>query len=126
MGGRPAGRQRYNGAGKMPALHKGHALWEFLGPMTMPQARVGTVDKLQGQQAEVVLVSMVTSSGDDLPRDFEFLYSKNRLKVAISRARILACIIASPRLLQVECSRVEQLKLVNTVCWAKQFAGASN
>ena len=62
-------------------------------------ARVGTVDKLQGQQAEVVLISMVTSSGDDLPRDIEFLYSKNRLNVAVSRARSLACIVASPRLL---------------------------
>jgi uncharacterized protein len=84
--------------------------------------RVGTVDKLQGQEAEVVLVSMATSSGEDLPRDIEFLYSKNRLNVAISRARILACIVASPRLLQIQCNTVEQLKLVNTLCWAKRYA----
>ena len=63
----------------------------------LPQgARVGTVDMFQGQEAEVVLVSMVTSSGDDLPRHIEFLYSKNRLNVAISRARTLAVLIASP------------------------------
>jgi uncharacterized protein len=85
-------------------------------------ARVGTVDKLQGQEAEVVLVSMVTSSGDDLPRDIEFLYSKNRLNVAISRARMLACVVASPRLLQIQCNTVEQLKLVNTLCWAQRYA----
>ncbi len=54
---------------------------------TLPEgARVGTVDKFQGQEAEVVVISMATSSGDYLPRHMEFLYSKNRLNVAISRA----------------------------------------
>src|SRR3546814_10649277 len=57
---------------------------------TLPAgARVGTVDKFQGQEAPVVLVSMATSSGDDLPRNIDFLYSRNRLNVAISRARCL-------------------------------------
>jgi uncharacterized protein len=94
----------------------------YLASILPAGARVGTVDKLQGQQAEVVLISMVTSSGDDLPRDIEFLYSKNRLNVAVSRARILACIVASPRLLEVQCNTVEQLKLVNTLCWARRYA----
>jgi uncharacterized protein len=94
----------------------------YLQSILPTDARVGTVDKLQGQQAEVVLISMVTSSGDDLPRDIEFLYSKNRLNVAVSRARVLACIVASPRLLEVQCNTVEQLKLVNTLCWARQYA----
>jgi hypothetical protein len=53
-------------------------------------ARVGTVDKFQDQEAAVVLISMTTSSGDDLPRNIEFLYSRNRLNVAISRARCLS------------------------------------
>jgi uncharacterized protein len=57
-----------------------------------PGARVGTVDKFQGQEAEVVLVSMTTSSGDYLPRFMDFLYSKNRINVAISRARSLAIV----------------------------------
>ena len=61
-------------------------------------AHVGTVDKFQGQEAAVVVISMATSSGDDLPRQIEFLYSRNRLNVAISRARCLAVIVASPRL----------------------------
>jgi AAA domain len=39
-------------------------------------ALVGTVDKFQGQEAAVVLISMATSSGDDLPRQIEFLYSR--------------------------------------------------
>ncbi|WP_456708619.1 DEAD/DEAH box helicase [Bradyrhizobium sp. USDA 4452] len=62
-------------------------------------ARVGTVDKLQGQEAAVVLISMTTSSGEDMPRNIEFLYSRNRINVAISRARCLSAIFASPRLL---------------------------
>jgi uncharacterized protein len=85
-------------------------------------ARVGTVDRFQGQEAAVVLISMATSSGDDLPRQIEFLYSRNRLNVAISRARCLAVIVASPRLLETSCSTIEQMRLVNALCWAKNFA----
>ena len=85
-------------------------------------AQVGTVDKFQGQEAEVVLISMVTSSAEDLPRNIEFLYSKNRLNVAISRARTLAVIVASPDLLTINCKTVEQMRLVNTLCWAQEFA----
>ena len=85
-------------------------------------ARVGTVDKFQGQEAAVVLISMATSSGDDLRRQIEFLYSRNRLNVAISRARCLAVIVASPLLLEASCSTIDQLRLVNALCWAKNFA----
>jgi predicted RecB family nuclease len=85
-------------------------------------ARVGTVDKFQGQEAAVVLISMATSSGEDLPRQIEFLYSRNRLNVAISRARCLAVIVVSPRLLETSCSTIEQLRLVNALCWAKNYA----
>lgn len=61
---------------------------------TLPEgARVGTVDKFQGQEAELVIVSMVTSSEDDLPRNIEFLYSRNRLNVAISHAKCTAVVI---------------------------------
>jgi DNA polymerase III delta prime subunit len=84
-------------------------------------ARVGTVDKFQGQEAAVVLISMATSSSDDLLRQIEFLYSRNRLNVAVSRARCLAVIVASPRLLETSCSTIEQMRLVNTLCWAKNF-----
>ena len=85
---------------------------------TLPvSARVGTVDKFQGQEAPVVIVSMATSSGDDMPRDMGFLFSKNRLNVAISRAQCLAIVVASPRLLTVNCSTVEEMALVNLMCW---------
>lgn len=85
-------------------------------------ARVGTVDKFQGQEAEAVLVSMTTSSGEYLPRDIEFLYSKNRLNVAISRARCFAAVVASPRLLDVSCKSPEQMARVNTLCWVREYA----
>lgn len=90
---------------------------------TLPAgARVGTVDKFQGQEAAVVLVSMATSSGDEAPRGIEFLYSRNRLNVAISRARCLAVIFANPRLLETPCGTLEQLALVNSLCWARAYA----
>jgi predicted RecB family nuclease len=85
-------------------------------------ARVGTVDKFQGQEAAVVLISMTTSSGEDLPRNIEFLYSRNRLNVAISRARCLSVVFASPRLLEITCNTIEQMQLVNTLCWVKHYS----
>lgn len=88
---------------------------------TLPEgARVGTVDKFQGQEAEVVIVSMATSSGDDLPRDIGFLYSRNRLNVAISRARCLAVVVANPALTAVRCKTPEDMALVNTLCWVRE------
>jgi uncharacterized protein len=83
-------------------------------------ARVGTVDRFQGQQAEVVIVSMATSGEACLPRNIDFLYSKNRLNVALSRARSLAVLVASPELMSINCSRPEEAALVNALCrfWA--------
>jgi superfamily I DNA and/or RNA helicase len=95
---------------------------DLLRGMLPPGARVGTVDKFQGQEGAVVLISMATSSGEDLPRNIEFLYSRNRLNVAISRARCSAVIFASPRLLEIACSTIPQMQLVNTLCWAKIYA----
>ena len=84
-------------------------------------AHVGTVDKFQGQEAEVVIVSMATSSGEYLPRHIEFLYSKNRLNVAISRAKCLALFIANPALMAIRCTTPEQMGMVNTLCWVRDF-----
>ena len=89
-------------------------------------ARVGTIDKFQGQEAEAVLISMTTSSGDYLPRNIEFLYDKNRLNVAISRAKCLTMIVASPALLHVKCGTPKQMELVNTLCWVRAYAQAPN
>jgi uncharacterized protein len=88
-------------------------------------ARVGTVDKFQGQEAEAVIVSMTTSSGEYMPRFMDFLYSKNRLNVAVSRARSLAIVIASPALLTIPCRSPEDMAMVNTLCWVRDYANAS-
>lgn len=85
-------------------------------------AKVGTVDKFQGQEAPVVLVSMVTSDAECLPRDIDFLFSANRLNVAISRAQCLAVVLASPKLLEVPCKSIQQLQLVNKFCQLAEYA----
>ena len=89
-----------------------------------PRARIGTVDKFQGQEAPVVFFSMATSSGDDLPRNLEFLFSRNRLNVAISRAQSLAVLVASPKLLEIRCRTIEQMRMVNALCrFVEEAAG---
>jgi predicted RecB family nuclease len=80
------------------------------------RVRIGTVDKFQGQEAPVVFYSMASSSGDDVPRGLDFLFSRNRLNVAISRAKCLAYLVASPRLLDANCKTVEQMRLANALC----------
>jgi uncharacterized protein len=79
-------------------------------------ARVGTVDRFQGQEAAVVLYSMATSTADIAPRGVEFLYSLNRLNVAVSRARALVAVVASPRLLDASVRRPDELRMVNALC----------
>jgi predicted RecB family nuclease len=81
-----------------------------------PAVRVGTVDKFQGQEAPVVFYSTTSSSGEEVPRGLEFLFSRNRLNVAISRAQCLAVLVGSPRLLDVRTRSVDQMRLVNALC----------
>lgn len=83
----------------------------------LPDAiRVGTVDKFQGQEAPVCLVSMTASSSEETSRGMEFLFSLNRINVAVSRAKGLALVFGAPRLREAKCSSVEQMRLVNTLC----------
>jgi len=86
-------------------------------------SRVGTVDKFQGQEAPVVLYSMTSPSAADVPHGVEFLFSQNRLNVAISRAMCWSVIVASPRLLDANCRTVDQMRLVNTLCKFVEVAG---
>jgi uncharacterized protein len=85
-------------------------------------ARVGTVDKFQGQEGAVVLISMAASNGEHIPRGMEFLFSRNRLNVAISRARCLSMVLASPLLPGVTCRSVQQMRLANVICWLASCA----
>jgi len=75
-----------------------------------PDTPVGTVDKFQGRQAPVVLVSMAASSPEDVPRGMEFLLDRNRLNVAISRGKLCARIIHSPALTDYLPTRPDQME----------------
>jgi predicted RecB family nuclease len=79
-------------------------------------ARVGTVDKFQGQEAPISIYSMATSSPENAPRGMDFLYSRHRLNVATSRARCVAVVVASPALLRVRARTPEQMRLANALC----------
>ncbi len=79
-------------------------------------SRVGTVDKFQGQEAPVVFYSMATSSPEDAPRGMEFLYSLNRLNVAVSRARCVVVLVANSALFQLRCKTPRQIELANAFC----------
>lgn len=85
-------------------------------------ARVGTVDKFQGREGAVVIVSLAASDADSIPRGLEFLYSRNRLNVAVSRAQAMSIVVASPKLLSARCSSVDQLRLVNGLCRYEEMA----
>lgn len=63
-----------------------------------PEVEVGTVDKFQGREALVVVVSTASSSAADSPRGIGFVISRNRINVAISRAQVHAVIVRSPSL----------------------------
>jgi uncharacterized protein len=85
----------------------------LLSNMLPPGIQIGTVDKFQGQEAPVIIFSMATSTPADAPRGMEFLYSRNRFNVAISRARAIFILVASPKLFEPDCKNVEQMKLAN-------------
>ena len=86
---------------------------------------VGTVDKFQGQEAAVVLFSMTTSSAEFMPRTADFLFSKNRLNVAISRARCLAYLVCTDELLDTRARDVEEIELISALCAFVERATAS-
>ena len=73
-------------------------LRSWLSAAGLQDVPVGTVDRFQGRQAPVVFVSMTASTADDVPRGMSFLLNRNRLNVAISRAKYAAVIVRSPTL----------------------------
>ncbi len=87
-----------------------------------PKARIGSVDKFQGQEAHVVIVSMCSSSLLDSPRGAEFLFEPNRLNVAVTRAKTLAIVVGSPELLVPRCETIEEMRLANLFCWLVEYA----
>ena len=87
-----------------------------------PRIRVGSVDKFQGQEAPVVIVSLCSSTLEDAPRGASFLLNPNRLNVAVSRAEALAIVVGCPELMDVRCRSIEEMRLVNLLCHLVQYA----
>ena len=77
------------------------------------QAKVGSVDKFQGQEAPIVFLSMCASDASESPRGLDFLFDKHRINVAISRAQTLAVVVGNPAIGKTPVNRVDQLKRVN-------------
>ena len=92
----------------------------------LPQHRIGTVDKFQGQEAPVSIYSMATSSAEEAPRGMEFLYNLNRLNVATSRAQCLAVLVANPDLIDVRCRTPRQMQLANALARFMEMAMDGN
>lgn len=81
----------------------------------LADVQVGTVDKFQGREAPIVFFTMTTSSGDHMPRGPEFLFSRNRLNVAVSRARCLAFLVCTDELLNSRARTIDEMRLIGTL-----------
>lgn len=75
------------------------AVEEALAAAGFADVPVGTVDRFQGKEAVVAILTLAASSGRDAPRGLEFLLLRNRINVAISRAMQAAYVVYSPALL---------------------------
>jgi uncharacterized protein len=75
------------------------AVEEALAAAGFADVPVGTVDRFQGKEAVVAILTLAASSGRDAPRGLEFLLLRNRINVAISRAMQAAYLVYSPALL---------------------------
>ena len=78
--------------------------------------RIASVDKFQGQEAPISILSMAASTIQDAPRGIDFLLNKNRLNVAISRAKCLSIVVGSKNLLDTNMSSIKNMELMNIWC----------
>lgn len=79
-------------------------------------ARVGSVDKFQGQEAPVCILSLCSSYGEYGSRGLAFILDRNRINVAISRAQCLAVVVADPRIASAAAGSIDEMMLLNVFC----------
>jgi uncharacterized protein len=79
-------------------------------------ARVGSVDKFQGQEAPVCILSLCSSYGEYGSRGLAFILDRNRMNVAISRAQCLAVVVADPRIAIANAGSIQEMRLLNLFC----------
>ena len=75
--------------------------------------KIGTIDKFQGQEAPVVIISMAVSNVEDSPRGLDFIFDIKRLNVAISRAQALVIVVVSRQLYYCPVASLEQMEKAN-------------
>ena len=86
-------------------------------------ARVGSVDKFQGQQAPVCVLSLCSSYGEYGSRGLAFILDRNRLNVAVSRAQCLAVVVADPRITGAAAGSIDEMMLINLFCKLAESSG---
>ena len=86
------------------------------------EVQVGTVDKFQGREAHIVIISLAASSADDAPRGLEFLLDRNRLNVALSRAKTNSYLVYSPELIRTRFKNIEDVKAISRLAGLLEFA----
>ncbi len=79
-------------------------------------ARVGSVDKFQGQEAPVCILSLCSSYGEYGSRGLAFILDRNRINVALSRAQCLAVVVADPRIASATAGSINEMMLLNVFC----------
>lgn len=84
-------------------------------------ARVGSVDKFQGQEAPVCILSLCSSYGEYGSRGLGFILDRNRINVAVSRAQCMAVIVADPRIASSSAGSIEDMRLINLFCKLASF-----
>ena len=100
------------------------AIREALDAAGYSEVQVGTVDKFQGREAHIVIVSLAASSAEDAPRGLEFLLDRNRLNVALSRTKTNSFLVFSPDLIRTRFKNIEDVKAISRLAGLLEFANA--
>lgn len=100
------------------------AIRNALDEVNLTEVQVGTVDKFQGREAQIVIISLAASTSDDAPRGLEFLLDRNRLNVALSRAKTNSYLVFCPDLIRTRFNNVEDVKAISRLAGLLNFADA--